>query len=436
MKRNKKYIALLLAAFQVLLAGCSRETVAQVSFDPAPAVYLAEAEEPVCDMETAEQIPETEEPQTEPQEEITEETQVVVSQLDHEAVQEMIDSLSQAYGAVGVQVAVVEQGTVTGTFAYGWATKDTDPMTADHKIRVASITKVVVGMAAMLLQEDGVIDLDADIGSYWGAAVSNPSYPGVPITIRSMLTHTSSIMCYGDAWGADHSGVLYRLKNGGFSDLLPGDISSWYYNNYAFRVLGMTLELAAQERLDDYLQERLFAALDIDAAFASGDIQNTQLLATLYRASGEVARSVQTQQNLHLTSEPGGDGIYYAGGLTVSAADLAKLVALLASDGVYEGQQLLAAESVALMEQYMAEAVPDGSYQAMPLFYAPGLYGREGIYFHPGIAYGVYGCISYDPVTGDGVVVLTVGADGDTDQYDISLLCAAINSYLYGVMES
>ena len=354
--------------------------------------------------------------------------------LDLDTIQSFINETAEKYGATGVQVAIIDNGQVISSFAYGWATVETDEMTTDHKLRVASISKVVIGIAAMLLQEDGVVDIDTSIGDYWGVTAQNPYYPDTPITIRTILSHTSSIISYGDDYSTDYESIRDRLRYG-YCDTEPGNLAGYYYNNYAFRVLGATLEIAAEQQMDDILQERLFSLLEIDASFASGDVANTEILATLYRENGEVARSVETQKSIHLTNRPGDNGAYFAGGLTISASDLAKLVALLASDGIYDGQQLLSRSSVALMEEYIEKPLSDGSYQALPLFYAKDLYGRDGIYYHPGSAYGVYNCISYDSDTADGVIVLTTGASGQADHYDIYNICDEINKYIYALIE-
>ena len=351
-----------------------------------------------------------------------------------ETIQTAIDAAAQKYGAVGLQVAVIENGEVTGTYAYGWATKNTDPMTPDHKIRIASISKVAVGITAQLLREDGIVDLDGNIGQYWDCEVKNPKYPMTPVTIRGMLTHTSSIVNAGDNISRAYDSVRNKLQGSGYSNAVPGDIGYWAYNNYAFSVLGMTLELAAQRTVDDILQEKLYVPMDIDAAFGSGDIKNTDLLATIYRNGGEVGRSVEASKQLHSTTTPGGNGVYFAGGMTTSVSDLGKLIALLANDGMYEGVQLLDPGSVVEMETYMEPQVPGGSYQAHPMRYWPGLYGREGIYFHTGSAYGVFNAATYDPVTRDGVVVLTTGASGAKDEYGIYKVCAEINQQIYSII--
>lgn len=354
---------------------------------------------------------------------------------NHDAIQAVVDAVAQKYSADGLQVAVVENGVVTDTYAYGWATKNSDAMTANHKLRVASISKVVVGITAQLLREEGVIDLDGDISNYWGVTVKNPRHPTIPITIRSMLTHTSSIMMAGDDVSRAYKSVKSKLQGGGFTGNVPGDIAGWGYNNYAFGVLGMTLELAANRVTDDILKQRLYNAMDIDAAFGAGDIKNTDLLATLYQADGSVARTVAKQKNLHSPTTPGAKGSYFAGGLTASAYDLAKLIALLAGDGRYEGVQLMQPESVGEMETYIQTPTPDGSYQAMPMRYWPDLYGRKGIFFHTGSAYGVFNAVTYDPVTGDGVVVLTTGASGAKDEFGIYKVCAEINAEIYKTIQ-
>ena len=278
--------------------------------------------------------------------------------------QEKVDAVAAKYGAVGLQVAVIESGQVTDAYAYGWATKGSDRMTPNHKTRIASITKVGVGLAAMALYEDGVADLDQSIGAYWGVSAKNPYYPDDPVTIRTLLTHTSSLAALGDDASQSREAVQSRLQSGGYAQIRPGATSSWRYNNYAFGVLGMTLELAADRYLDDILDEKLFSAMEIDAAFTGSGIGGTDRIAALYYHGGAVGRSVPSLLSDVRPDCPGGTGEYFAGGLIISAQDLAKLAALLANDGCFEGARLLDAESVALMESRYGR-LGGGTYQAL-----------------------------------------------------------------------
>lgn len=350
---------------------------------------------------------------------------------NHDAMQAKVDEIAAKYGAIGLQVAVLENGIVTDSFACGWATKSSDPMTADHKMRVASLSKVSVGMAAMLLRDRGVINLDASIGDYWGFPTRNTRYPNSPVSIRALLSHTSSIPMYGDNVSRTRNAVAAKLRSNDYNGLKPGSVWSWGYNNYGFAVLGMTLELAAKDYLDNILDKNLWSVMDIDAAFEGGEIQATDKLVTIYRHGGSVGRSVETQKNHKRPAAPGSNGSSFAGGLTISANDQAKLLSLLANDGTYQGLRLLSRESVALMETRFDQILSDGTYQALPLRSQDNIYGRSRLYYHTGSAYGVYNFMSYDPETGDGIVVLSSGASAAKDGNGIYAVCGNIARYFY-----
>lgn len=350
-------------------------------------------------------------------------------------LQASVDSAVKRNRAVGAQVALIKNGDVVATVNSGWATKNVDAMNDDSKMRVASISKIVVGMGAMALAEDGTVSLNVPIGTYWNASFVNPSYPDEGVTILNILNHTSSIWPGGDSVSRSYADVKDRLStNRGYTGCKPGAASSWYYNNYAFAVLGMTLELAAGETMDQIMNENFFNALNIDAAFETGGIKTPDTLTTLYREDGTPWRSTSELKTALLDPTPGANGRYFSGGFTISAGDLGKLVAILTGDGVYQGLRFLSAQSVAAMEERSSELVSGGEYfQGFPLDYRENMYGRQGIYYHNGNAYGAFTCASYDSVTGDGVVVLVTGSvpakvDG------IYAVCNDINAAAYAVL--
>lgn len=357
----------------------------------------------------------------------------------YDTVRTAVTKSAQKYGATGIQVVILEGGQVADKLAYGWATRPgsgaEDPMTADHKMRVASLSKVVVGMAAMALNEQGTVDLDAEVGSYWGVPGRNPAFPEVPMTLRSLMTHTSSLALM-EGTSAKGDKVSQRLSSGqGFSGNRPGDIASWGYNNYGFGVLGMTLERAAGKTMDEICKEAFFVPLGIDGSFESGNIQDTNHLVTLY-ANGTETRSVAMQKGLNGNPAPGTNGIYFAGGFTVSAADLGKMVAVLAGDGCFEGKRILQADSVQAMETPLGTPPGNDFEQCLVLRRQTGMYGRDSLYYHTGSAYGVYNFLSYDPATGDGVVVLTTGASGVKDERGVYAVCGEISQVVYQALSN
>lgn len=344
----------------------------------------------------------------------------------HDAIQESVNHAGERYGATGVQVAVIERGQLTDTFAYGWATKGDDRMTPTHKMRIASISKVLIGMTAARMRQDGLVDYDEPLGTYWGETFQNPAHPDSPVTLKTLLTHTSSLI----DGSLSASAVRSRLSSGrGYNSAVPGSLNYWEYSNYGFGVLGLTLERVADATMDNLLDRYFFNVMDIDADFYAGDLDDNSKLVTLY-SGGSVTRSLSAQRQMH---NPGvcSDGNIFAGGLVISVRDLGKVAALLANHGTYEGLQLLSPESVRLMETYENQRVSDGFYQAMPIRYRANAYGRSGIYYHTGSAYGVFNGFSYDPATGDGVVVLTVGASGARDKNGNYAICGAIFDSVY-----
>lgn len=381
-----------------------------------------------------------------------------VSFIRYDQIQAKMDEIAEEYGAVGIQVSVIERGQLCACLAGGWATKPSgasyadaadvstpsaagttlvkyaggDPMTVDHKLRCASISKVVLGMEAMALAEEDVVDLDGSIGEYWDCEVKNASWPAETVSLASILSHTSTLPILGDNVSFDLKSVRERLSQGTAGGR-PGHISAWGYNNYAFGVLGMTLELAAGEMTDDILNEQFFGALDIDAAFRSQTIEAQDKLTNLYRA-GQIERSIERQNTVGaLSTAPGSYGGLFSGGLTISARDLAKMTAILAGDGLYNGVRFLSEDSVARMEKPLG-VTAEGFTQCYPLRLREVMYGREKLYYHTGSAWGVYNCMSYDPDTGDGVVVFTSGASGERDEYGVYAVCGEISSYIYSIL--
>ncbi len=99
---------------------------------------------------------------------IVKESTSIEGKYNHDEYQQKIDEVAKEYGAVGVSVALVDDGKVIDTFSYGSAIKGQLPMTENTKVRIASISKVFLGLATMISVENETMSLDEDIGTYWG----------------------------------------------------------------------------------------------------------------------------------------------------------------------------------------------------------------------------------------------------------------------------
>lgn len=139
--------------------------------------------------------------------------------------------------------------------------------TADDPARVASISKLVVAIGVMRLVEAGRLDLDADVSNQLGYRLRNPAYPDVPITLRLLLSHRSSltdaidyvlpldadmgaILADPRAWDADHApGTYYR------------------YTNFNTPVVAAVMERATGERFDKLMERLVLKPLGIEGCY-------------------------------------------------------------------------------------------------------------------------------------------------------------------------
>ena len=126
---------------------------------------------------------------------------------------------------------------------------------------------------------------------------------------------------------------------------------------------------------------------------------------------------------------------------------MAKLVAVLANDGVYkeplEGgfkeTRLLSDESVADMEtpRFTVDLADYSPFeQCLILRRQEDVLGQDMLYYHTGSAYGVFSLLTYNPETKNGVVVITTGARRNMNERGMYALCADLMEILYSKMEA
>ena len=353
--------------------------------------------------------------------------------LTQEELDAALAEAVEQHGAMSVSVAAIEDGKQTVSGAYGWAVKDEVPLTVDTKIRVASLSKVSVGLCAMAMKDDGIVDLDAPLSTYWGEEYTNP-YTETQPSIATLMTHSSGIKSHDITMGLAN---MRNLLKQSWTSHEPGSWGYWFYSNFGYCLLGTTLELASNQILDDYLQTRYFEPLGIRASLYCGRLEAEEM-ASLYSQWGGLQRS-REEQAQRAVPQAIGDGVNFcAGGLTISAKDLAKFLCVLANDGEVDGVRYLAEETVADMETPRFTVDPQTSSpfdQCLTLRQQADLLGRDRLLYHTGSAYGVYSLLSYDPDTGDGVVVITVGSPRDQNERGLYGLCSDLSEKLYEYMK-
>ena len=238
-------------------------------------------------------------------------------------------------GIPGVSIAVVRNGRVIKATGYGMANIELSaPVRPETIFEAGSITKQFTASAIMLLVEEGKVGLDDSITKYFPEAPQGWK----SITIRHLLTHTSGIPDY---WGDTEQnyytkGVIdfrreyteEELTRAYFAqplDFQPGE--KWSYCNTGYNLLGILIHRVTGKAYGDFLRERIFAPLHMDATRV---FSWTEIVPN--RASGyDLVDGVWKNAGSWMSSTvmTGADG-----GLLTNVLDLAKWDAALYSDMV------------------------------------------------------------------------------------------------------
>ncbi len=273
----------------------------------------------------------------------------------------------------GASVAVVHQGETVAIRGYGRANLELDVPTPENAVyEIGSITKQFTSVGLLQMQEQGLVDLDADMAAYL------PDFPtrGNRITVRELLDHTSGIPGYTEMPEA----LPYFVRRVPRDSLLAlvaahpfkfptGEHQS--YNNSAFYLAGMILEVASGMSYEDYVEQRIFAPLGMDRSHYCSETEVHEGMVAGYRAGADGLE----HQGFVVHNIP-----FAAGSLCSTAGDLATWLSAL------HGGQVLTDESYAQLVE------PGDLNDGTKLRYALGIslndiMGHKAIH-HGGASYG------------------------------------------------
>ncbi|WP_422084036.1 serine hydrolase domain-containing protein [Ulvibacterium sp.] len=95
----------------------------------------------------------------------------------------------------GFSVAIVDQDSVLYQSGIGFSDMGNNTKYTENTIQnIGSVSKTLIGIALLKAQEMGKLNLDDPINQYLPFEVINPNYPKLPLTIRHLATHTSTIL--------------------------------------------------------------------------------------------------------------------------------------------------------------------------------------------------------------------------------------------------
>ncbi|RDC60867.1 hypothetical protein HME9302_02083 [Alteripontixanthobacter maritimus] len=186
--------------------------------------------------------------------------------LVRSAVDSFVGSLNLA-GKPGVSMALAQGGKVITKACGGMLHPEHGGAITDQTpFRIGSTSKQFTAAAALLLERDGLLDLDASIRD------QIPELPKLlsKVRLRHMLSCTSGMHDELDMW-LFANGLSFMPQREGFAQAFARDTfnfpagSHFCYNNTGFALASLAMERATGLGFDDILREYLFGPAGLRA---------------------------------------------------------------------------------------------------------------------------------------------------------------------------
>ncbi|HEU5285049.1 MAG TPA: serine hydrolase, partial [Sphingomicrobium sp.] len=252
-----------------------------------------------------------------------------------------------------------------GSFALGLADPKTGrAVTADDPVRVASISKVAVALGVMRLVEQGRLDLDSDVSRWLGWSLRNPAFPDRPISLRMLLSHTSSVRDHDDQYAIPLGGSVRAVMADRTSwDLGHGPGAGYFtYSNMNFPIVASIVELVTRERFDIWMRREILGPMKLDSCFNWPTCSDSTVVrAVVLMQGGKAVRDDHGGKRPDCPvfvrdGEPcdlgrwrlGENGALFSpqGGLRISARGLARIGRMLLNGGTLDGARIVSPRSV------------------------------------------------------------------------------------------
>lgn len=322
-------------------------------------------------------------------------------------------AIMQRYQAVGLSVVLVKNNQIDFHNNYGYKNiKDKTTLQDNDIFRIASISKSFTATSFMQLLKQGRCSLDDDFGDLIGFPIRNPNYPEAKITLRMVLSHTSSI---NDKNGYFNMDVINPSKNPGWKDsynnYAPG--SQYQYCNLNFNMAGAVLEKLTQTRFDNYISKNILKPLHLYGGYCIDSLDQTKLV-PLY-SFDDKANFIE-EQNAYAPrrDELAAYRLGYTtptlsptGGMKISALDLAKYMLMHMNYGMGNGKKIMDKKYAKIMQTTVNSDSGYGLAMMNEDTVIPGI----TLTGHTGSAYGLYSAMFFNPKKKYGFVVITNGCN-------------------------
>ena len=266
-------------------------------------------------------------------------------------IDRVIERGIKAGGYPGASVVVGRKGATVwekGFGRLGW-TQESGPVVAERTIYdLASLTKVVgTTTAVMLLFDAGKLHLDDKVSQFI------PEFTGggkENVTLRMLLEHRSGLPAGRDLWRIAHTPEEARAAV--ISTPLFATPGQYYeYSDLGADMLGFTVEAVTGEKLDAFLQRRVFTPLGMTDTHFRPD---ASLRGRIAPTEITPPRGYPLRGEVHDENAYALGGVAGHAGLFSTVSDLSIFAQMLLNGGSFDGTRIIADSTVQLFTRRAA----------------------------------------------------------------------------------
>lgn len=252
------------------------------------------------------------------------------------------------------------------------------PMTPDTLFWIASMSKPITGVAVLMLQDEGKLNVNDPVAKYLPefAHLKTPSGRPANLTLTQILTHTSGL---GEATSAQTQAART------LADLVPVWLAApmqfepgakWKYCQSGINLAGRIVEIVSGMSFDAFLQKRLFDPLGMTSTtFYPTDADRARLASgySKHKTTGTLELSAPRTDYGVRERPPQGNG-----GLYSTPRDYARFCQMLLNRGTLDGKRFLSETAMDALTSVHTGDLPTGFFQSPA-------YGGHGMKYGWGI---------------------------------------------------
>ncbi len=290
-------------------------------------------------------------------------------------VDEAMEKLVAEKKLAGAVVMIARQGQVVHWQSYGHQDREANvAMQKDSIFRVYSMTKAITSAAALILLDEGKLNLDDPVSKFLpelkGMKVSNGSGNVAPkreMTVRDLMRHTAGLSygfngdspvdkAYLAANLLDRDRTLDSMSKAlGSLPLLYEPGEAWVYS-ISVDLLGRVVEVVSGSKLDKFLDDRILGPLDMRDTGFSVAPHSTERFTANYTSDGKGMLTLRDAPGTSRYLKPPAM-LSGGGGLVSTARDYMRFLVMISSGGQLDGKRIISADSVKLMT---TDQLPEG----------------------------------------------------------------------------